>query len=556
VPCSARSSRSSSRAASTRSVARARRSGTALLIAAILAVGVAAWGGGLVRQWVAFGVIGALVADLREAAFAAVLAQGRAFFDARTTGDLVSRIVADAQAFANLLKLALDLCGQVLLLLFLMGVLLTIDLRLTLVTASLAALIVAVTRAFRALARRRAGDQQRALAALTAQLQESLGGIAVIRNFHREGALRADFARANARWFDAARRLNLLLSGIFPFMLTVVGLGTVAVIFVGGRAVLAGTLTPGEWYLFAQSVALFWSPLTSLASSWGQVQQGFASGERLFALLDAPPTVAQAGAQPPPRLAGRIELQRVTFRYGAGAPALDALDLRIAAGETVALVGHTGAGKTSVARLIAREYEFEAGQILVDGRDIRTLDLDAYRARLGIVPQTPYLFSGTVAENIRYGRPDAPDDAVLAAARRVAGGDWLAGLPQGLDSPVGELGRGLAAGQRQLVALARVFLQDPAILILDEATASLDPITEALVQEGFAALVRGRTAIVIAHRLPTVRHADRIVVMREGQMLEQGTHDALLRNDGHYRELYERYFRYQAPEDDDAGSDE
>lgn len=329
-----------------------------------------------------------------------------------------------------------------------------------------------------------------------------------------------------------------------------------AVIFVGGRAVLAGTLTPGEWYLFAQSVALFWSPLTSLASSWGQVQQGFASGERLFALLDAPPTVAQAGAQPPPRLAGRIELQRVTFRYGAGAPALDALDLRIAAGETVALVGHTGAGKTSVARLIAREYEFEAGQILVDGRDIRTLDLDAYRARLGIVPQTPYLFSGTVAENIRYGRPDAPDDAVLAAARRVAGGDWLAGLPQGLDSPVGELGRGLAAGQRQLVALARVFLQDPAILILDEATASLDPITEALVQEGFAALVRGRTAIVIAHRLPTVRHADRIVVMREGQMLEQGTHDALLRNDGHYRELYERYFRYQAPEDDDAGSDE
>jgi len=323
----------------------------------------------------------------------------------------------------------------------------------------------------------------------------------------------------------------------------------VAVVFVGGHRVLAGTLTPGEWYLFAQSVALFWSPLMSLTSSWGQVQQGFASGERLFELLDASPTVAQIGAQSLPRLQGRIEIRRVTFRYGTSAPVLDALDLRIAAGETVALVGHTGAGKTSIARLIAREYEFEAGLILVDGRDIRTLDLDAYRARLGIVPQTPYLFSGTVAENIRYGRPTAPDDEVLAAARRIAGGDWLAGLPQGLTSPVGELGRGLAAGQRQLVALARVSLQDPAILILDEATASLDPITEALVQEGFASLVRGRTAIVIAHRLSTVRHADRIIVMRDGKILEQGAHGALLRHGGHYRELYDRYFRYQAPDD-------
>jgi ABC-type multidrug transport system fused ATPase/permease subunit len=223
-------------------------------------------------------------------------------------------------------------------------------------------------------------------------------------------------------------------------------------------------------------------------------------------------------------------------------------NLRIPAGQTVALVGHTGAGKSSLGKLVARFYEFQGGQILIDGRDIRTLDLDAYHQRLGIVPQLPFLFAGSVAENIRYARPDASDAAVEAVARQIGGGDWLDALPDGLNTEVGEQGHGLSMGQRQLVALARVLLQDPRILILDEATASVDPLTEAQIQEGLDVVLRDRTAIVIAHRLSTIRYADRIIVLRAGEIVEEGTHDELTRSGGHYADLYNTYFRHQSPD--------
>jgi ABC-type multidrug transport system fused ATPase/permease subunit len=229
---------------------------------------------------------------------------------------------------------------------------------------------------------------------------------------------------------------------------------------------------------------------------------------------------------------------------------LRGFDLTIAAGETVALVGHTGAGKSSLGKLVARFYEFQGGAIVVDGHDLRTFDLPSYRRQVGIVPQTPFLFRGTVRDNVRYARPDAGDAAVEAAARSVAGGDWLDALPRGLETEVTEGGRGLSMGQRQLVALARVLLQDPRVLILDEATASVDPFTEALIQEGLDVALAGRTAIVIAHRLSTVRRADRILVLRRGEVIEQGTHDALVARGGAYADLYDTYFRHQAPDYD------
>jgi ATP-binding cassette subfamily B protein len=212
----------------------------------------------------------------------------------------------------------------------------------------------------------------------------------------------------------------------------------------------------------------------------------------------------------------------------------------------VALVGHTGAGKSSLGKLVARFYEFQGGQLLIDGQDIRTFDLVSYRRQLGIVPQTPFLFSGTVAENIRYGKPDATDEEVIAVAQRVGGGDWLEALPQGLETPIGEEGRGISMGQRQLVALARVLLQDPAIVILDEATASVDPLTEAQIQEGLDVVLADRTAIVIAHRLSTIKAADRIIVLRKGEIIEEGSHGQLMAQGGHYAELYNTYFRHQS----------
>ncbi|MCG8478108.1 MAG: ATP-binding cassette domain-containing protein, partial [Spirochaetales bacterium] len=247
-------------------------------------------------------------------------------------------------------------------------------------------------------------------------------------------------------------------------------------------------------------------------------------------------------------ISGSIEFDRVTFAYSDKETVLENFSLTIEAGQTVALVGHTGAGKSSIARLITRFYEFQSGEIRIDGEDIRSLDLARYRRHIGLVPQSPFLFSGTVGDNIRYGLPDATSEAVRWAASHVGRGDWLDDLAAGLETDVGERGSSISLGQRQLVALARVLLKDPAIFILDEATASVDPFTEAQIQEGLDSVMSGRTAIVIAHRLSTVKSADRIVVLDGGTIIEDGTHTDLLTADGHYAQLYNTYFRHQAME--------
>jgi ABC-type multidrug transport system fused ATPase/permease subunit len=286
----------------------------------------------------------------------------------------------------------------------------------------------------------------------------------------------------------------------------------------------------------------------SIASFWSQFQDGLSAAERVFALIDAEPKVVQTAAEAVEQLEGRIEFHNLTFAYTGEEVVLLDFNLEIRPQETVALVGHTGAGKSSVARLITRFYEFQEGRLLVDGRDIRRLDLGQYRRQIGLVPQEPFLFLGTVRDNVRYGRPEATDEQVRQAARSISNGDWLADLPDGLDTDVGERGANLSMGQRQLVALARVLLKDPAIFILDEATACVDPFTEIQIQEGLEIIMRDRTAIVIAHRFSTVKHADRIIVMDHGRIIEEGAHDELMVQGGHYAELYNTYFRHQSPD--------
>jgi ABC-type multidrug transport system fused ATPase/permease subunit len=286
--------------------------------------------------------------------------------------------------------------------------------------------------------------------------------------------------------------------------------------------------------------------MMSVASFWSQFQDGLAAAERVFALIDLEPKVKQIAEEAVGRLAGGIDFDHVNFSYTDKEVVLPDFSLSIQPGETVAFVGHTGAGKSSIAKLVMRFYEFQNGTLAIDGRDIRTLDMSQYRQQTGFVPQEPFLFSGTLGENIAYGRPGATPQEIEEAARYVSGGEWLASLPEGLDTDVGERGSSLSMGQRQLVALARVVLKNPAIFILDEATASVDPFTETQIQESLDEIMAERTAIVIAHRLSTVKHADRIIVMDHGQIIEEGTHEDLLAQGGHYADLYNTYFRHQS----------
>jgi ATP-binding cassette subfamily B protein len=520
----------------------------AVLAGALALIACLAWVFNLIRQTMSVKAIGEVVLAMRRDAVNAVLVRDLSFYDQFPSGKIVSRVNSDTAAFAQVMTLTMDLLSRLLLVFVLVGYLASVSWSLTLILLGLAPLIIGAALAFRAIARRVITASRRVNAEVSNHIQETVSGIGVAKTFRQEQAIYADFLDVNQK----SRRVNLqtryTFSSIFPLLNLLAAVGTALLVYLGGQAVYAGELTTGTWFLFIQGLQNFWFPLTSIASFWSQFQLGLAAGERVFALIDAEPRVVQLNRIDPGRLRGEIVFEQVDFAYKPGEPVLRQFNLHIKAGERVALVGHTGSGKSSIAKLIARFYEFQGGQIRIDGYDIRHLDLNAYRSQLGMVTQTPFLFDGTVRENIRYGRPDADDDAVLAAAHRVGHGDWLATLPHGLDTPVGERGSGLSMGQRQLVALARVLLQDPAILILDEATASIDPLTEVLIQEGLDEAMHGRTAIIIAHRLSTVQEVDRIIVLRHGTILEQGSHHQLLAAGTHYAELYNTYFRHQSLE--------
>ncbi|MEM7531023.1 MAG: ABC transporter transmembrane domain-containing protein, partial [Chloroflexota bacterium] len=491
-----------------------------LLSFVILVAGALSWSFNYLRQVYTARAVGDVQLQLRQDVFASILNRDMSFYDEYISGRIVSRVTGDTTDFSNVVTLTLNLMSQLLLVGLLLIVMFFINWQLTLLALLIAPMITAAALTFRHIARRSSRSSQRARATVNAHLQETLSGISVAKNFRQEDTIYDEFQDINQQAYSVNLREGFVYSTIFPVLAAIGGIGTVIVVYFGGNSAIAGNISPGDWFLFVQAMNIFWFPMTSIASFWSQFQLGLSASERVFALMDSEPRVYQTDNQSMPTMKGEIEFRDVQFRYTEQEQVLPNFNLTIEAGETIALVGHTGAGKSSLGKLVARFYEFQAGKLLVDGRDVRTLDLGEYRRHIGMVPQTPFLFAGTVSNNIRYSRPDATDEEVAAVAASVGLGDWVDALPDGLDTDVGEGGRALSMGQRQLVALARVLHEDPSVIILDEATASIDPVTEAQIQEGLDVILKDRTAIVIAHRLSTVRNADRIIVLSQGEIIE------------------------------------
>jgi ABC-type multidrug transport system fused ATPase/permease subunit len=519
-----------------------------------------------------------VLADLRIRIFTHLQTLPIGFYDSRPAGVLISRMTNDVEALDSLVTdSVVTLFQSGLTLLGTVGILLVLDVKLALLTFLVLPLVLIGSLWFRIISAGAFRRTRETIGAITAYLQETLSGIRVVRSFAQERVHEAHFTDLNADNSDANMTTVKLNAAYFPTVEALSGVAVAMIVLYGGLQAIEGHITVGTVVAFVAALSNLFDPIQQLSQLYATYQSGMAALEKIFQLLDVRPDLEdRPDAHELGRIRGEVEFEDVSFAYArrpvkraaaesaakedrersaertapatvAATPAeasdaqllaLDRVSLLIQPGQTVALVGATGAGKSTMAKLVARFYDPIAGRVLVDGHDLRDVASSSLRSQMGIVPQEAFLFSGTVAENIAFGRPDADESQIRAAAAAVGAEEFISELAHGYDTEVGERGSQLSAGQRQLIAFARALIADPRILVLDEATSNVDLHSEARIEQGLRRLLAGRTSIVIAHRLSTIRQAGRIVVLEHGKIAEQGTHDELIAAEGRYYELY------------------
>ena len=485
--------------------------------------------------------------NLRRQTNLRVLEQDLSFFDKYPTGRIVSRINSDGAKFGRSVSMFTELISSFLIFIIVFIPMIIISPLLTGVFMLIVPFVFAFTLSFRKVARRKSVYGQRSLAQVNAFVQESMAGIQIIKSFRQEESQYDNFQAINKQSYRVNMSRALYLSILFPSLDILVAVLYALLIFFGGNLIIQGDLSGSDIYLFLQSSLLMFSPILQIAGFWAQFQDGLSAAERIFALQDSQSYIKQ-GDYVLDTIKGRIEFDNLGFEYVPDKPVFKDFNLEIQPGETVAIVGHTGAGKSSLTKILLRLYEFQSGDVRIDGHSIRDISLSEFRRSIGFIPQVPFLWADTIEKNVKYGSPEASHEDVIWALEQSGGMEWIKNLDNGLETFILERGKVLSMGQRQLIVFARVLLQNPSILILDEATASVDPFTEIQIQEAMEKAMQGRSTIIIAHRLTTVRNVDRIIVLDHGTIVEEGNHESLMQRNGYYARLYNTYFRHQSYE--------
>jgi ABC-type multidrug transport system fused ATPase/permease subunit len=479
------------------------------------------------------------------------------FYDKTQVGRVMSRLQSDIDVLEQMLSSGLlSMLSSLVALVGIVAAMLVMDVPLALLSFTVLPVMTVIAAFWQKHAQRSFRRTRAAISLVNATLQENISGMRVIQSLARESRNHSEFDDLNAYNRETNQEASRIAALILPLVEVVAALAIAITVLYGGVLVSQGHLQVGVLVAFTLYINRFFDPIRDISQQYSQLQRAGVAAERIFQILDMPIEITdKANADQLPQIQGEVEFRDVSFGYSRGVPVLSHLNLHIQAGQTIAIVGPTGAGKSTIAGLLARFYDIQEGAVLIDGHDVREVTQASLRGQIGIVLQEPFLFTGTIRENIRYGRLGASDAEVEAAAQVVGAHDLIARLPASYETPIRERGRNLSVGQRQLISFARALLADPRILILDEATASIDTFTEVLVQQGLKRLLHRRTAIVIAHRLSTIKGADNIVVLQKGQIIEQGTHSELLELEGTYASLYAMGFRHTSKEAVKASAD-